>query len=78
MVSIISPMFVKMIALSESSGHLSSSFARIGTQNQKSLKKIMAWAYTMIEPILMILIAFGVLGFFLLMYLPLFKISERF
>ena len=42
MVSIFSPMFVKMIALGESSGHLSSSFARISKQNQESLKKIMA------------------------------------
>ena len=77
-VPIFSPMFVKMIALGESSGHLSSSFARIGTQNQESLKKIMAWANTLIEPVLMILIAFGVLGFLLSMYLPLFKMSERF
>ena len=44
MVPIFSPMFVKMIALGESSGHLSSSFARIGRQNQESMKKIMAWA----------------------------------
>ena len=70
-------MFVKMIALGESSGHLSSSFSRIGRQNQESLKK-MAWANTLIEPVLMILIAFGVLGFLLSMYLPLFKMSERF
>ena len=78
MVPLFSPMFVKMIALGESSGHLSSSFARIGRQNQESLKKIMAWANTLIEPVLMILIAFGVLGFLLSMYLPLFKMSERF
>ena len=39
MVSIFSPMFLKMIALGESSKHLSSSFARISTQNQESLKK---------------------------------------
>jgi type II secretory pathway component PulF len=77
MVTIFSPMFVKMITLSESIGHLSSSFARIGRQNQESLKK-MAWANTLIEPVLMILIAFGVLGFLLSMYLPLFKMSERF
>ena len=43
MVPIFSPMFVKNIALGESSGHLSSSFARIGRQNQESIKK-MAWA----------------------------------
>ena len=78
MVPIFSPMFVKMIALGESSGDLSSSFTRIGRLNQESLKKIMAWANTLIEPVLMILIAFGVLGFLLSMYLPLFKMSERF
>ena len=39
MVPIFSPMFVKMIALGESSGRLSSSFARIGRHNQESLKK---------------------------------------
>lgn len=78
MVSFFSPVFVKMIALGESSGHLSSSFARIGTQNQESLKKIMAWANTLIEPILMIFIAIGVLGFLLSMYLPLFRMAERF
>ena len=78
MVPIFLPMFVKMIALGESSGHLSSSFARNGRQNQESLKKIMAWANTLIEPVLMILIDFGMLGFFLSMYLPLFKMSERF
>ena len=78
MVPIFSPMFVKMIALGESSGHLPSSFARIGTQNQEHLKKIMAWANTLIEPILMILIALGVLGFLLSMYLPLFRMAERF
>jgi hypothetical protein len=56
-------MFVKMIALGESSGHLSSSFARIGRQNQESLKKTMAWANTLIEPVLMILIALVYLDF---------------
>jgi len=78
MVPVFSPMFVKMIALGESSGHLPSSFARIGSHNQESLKKIMAWASTLIEPLLMILIAFGVLGFLLSMYLPLFRMAERF
>ena len=78
MVPFFSPMFVKMIALGESSGHLPSSYARIGMQNQESLKKIMAWANTLIEPVLMILIAFAVLGFLLSMYLPLFKMAERF
>jgi type II secretory pathway component PulF len=77
MVPIFSPMSVKMIALGESSGHLSSSFGRIGRQNQKSLKE-MAWANTLIEQVLMILIAFGVLGFLLSMHLPLFEMSERF
>ena len=38
MVPLLSPMVVKMIALGESSGHLSSSFACIGRQNQESLK----------------------------------------
>ena len=71
-------MFVKIIALGESSGHLSSSFTGIGMQNQELLKKIMAWANTLIESVLMIMIAFGVLGFLLSMYLLLFKISERF
>jgi len=31
----------------------------------------MAWASTLIDPLLMILIALGVLGFLLSMYLPL-------
>ena len=70
-------MFVKMIALGESSGHLPSSFARIGSHNQESLKKIMAWASMLIEPLLMTLIALGVLGFLLSMYLPLFRMAER-
>ena len=78
MVPVFSPMFVKMVALGESSGHLPSSFARIGSHNQEALKKIMAWASTLIEPLLMILIAFGVLGFLLSMYLPLFRMAERF
>ena len=78
MVPVFSPMFVKMVALGESSGHLPSSFARIGSHNQESLKKIMAWASTLIEPLLMILIALGVLGFLLSMYLPLFRMAERF
>ena len=43
MVPIFSPMFVKIIALDESSGHLSSSFAGICRQNKESLKNIMAW-----------------------------------
>lgn len=78
LVPVFSPMFIKMVALGESSGHLSSSFARIGNQNQEILKKIMAWANTLIEPILMVLIALGVLGFLLSMYLPLFKMAEHF
>jgi type II secretory pathway component PulF len=78
MVPVFSPMFVKMVALGESSGHLPSSFARIGSHNQEALKKIMAWASTLIEPLLMILIALGVLGFLLSMYLPLFRMAERF
>ena len=77
-VPLFSPKFIKMIALDESSGPLYSSFASIGRQNQESLKKIMAWADTLIEPVLMFLIAFGVLRFLLSMYLPLFKMSERF
>jgi type II secretory pathway component PulF len=71
-------MFVKMNALGASSSHLSSSFVRIGMQNQESLKKIMAWANTLIETVLMILITFGILGFLLSMYLTLFKMSEAF
>ena len=63
MVPIFSPMFVKNIALGESSGHLSSSFARIGRQNQESLKKIMDWANTLIEPVLITLIALVYLDF---------------
>ena len=78
MVPVFSPMFVKMVALGESSGHLPSSFARISSHNQEALKKIMAWASTLIEPLLMILIALGVLGFLLSMYLPLFRMAERF
>ena len=78
MVPVFSPMFVRMVALGESSGHLPSSFARIGSHNQEQLKKIMAWASTLIEPLLMILIALGVLGFLLSMYLPLFRMAERF
>jgi len=78
MVPVFSPMFVKMVALGESSGHLPSSFARIGSHNQEALKKIMAWASTLIEPLLMILIALGVLGFLLSMYLPLFRMAERY
>ena len=39
MVPVFSPMFVKMVALGESSGHLPSSFARIGSHNQEALKK---------------------------------------
>ena len=78
MVPVFSPMFVKMVALGESSGHLPSSFARIGSHNQEALKKILAWASTLIEPLLMILIALGVLGFLLSMYLPLFRMAERF
>jgi len=78
MVPVFSPMFVKMVALGESSGHLPSSFARIGSHNQEALKKIMAWASTLIEPLLMILIALVVLGFLLSMYLPLFRMAERF
>ena len=38
----------------------------------------MALASTLIELLLMILIAFGVLGFLLSMYLPLFRMAERF
>ena len=59
-----------MLAFGESSGHLPSSFARIGSHNQEALKKIMAWAGTLFESLLMIMIALGVLGFLLSMYLP--------
>ena len=38
----------------------------------------MVRASTLIEPLLMILIALGVLGFLLSMYLPLFRMAERF
>ena len=38
----------------------------------------MAWASTLIELLLMIITAFGVLGFLLSMYLPLFRMAERF
>ena len=54
-------MFIKLVALGESSGHLSSSFARIGIQNQESLKKIMGWVNALIEPVLLIFITVGVL-----------------
>ena len=64
MVPFFSPMFVKLVALGESSGHMSSSFARIGIQNQESLKKIMGWVNTLIEPVLLIFIAVGVLDFY--------------
>jgi type II secretory pathway component PulF len=38
----------------------------------------MAWASSLIERMWMILISLGVLGFLLLMYLPLFRMAERF
>ena len=38
----------------------------------------MAWASTLIEPLLMILITFGVLGFLLSIYIHLFSMAERF
>ena len=38
MVPFFSPMFVNIVVQGESSGHLSSSFARIGVQNQEYLK----------------------------------------
>ena len=44
----------------------------------KNMKKIMAWASMLIEPLLMILIALGVLGFLLSMYLLLLRMAERF
>ena len=78
MVIFFSPMFVNLVALGESSGHLSSSFARIGMQNQESLKKIMGWVNTLIEPVLMIFIAVGVMGFLLSLYIPMFRMAEKF
>ena len=42
------------------------------------IKPIMAWASTLIEQLLMILITLGVLGFLLSMYLPLFRMADRF
>ena len=38
----------------------------------------MACASTLIEPLLMNLIALGMLGFLLSMHLPLFRMAERF
>ena len=38
MVPFFSPMFVNIVVQGESSGHLSSRFARFGIQNQESLK----------------------------------------
>ena len=40
--------------------------------------EITEFSSTLIEPLLMILIALGVLGFLLSMYLPLFRMAERF
>ena len=47
-------------------------------QSQESLKKIMDWVNTLIEPVLMIFIAVGVLGFLLSLYIPMFRMAEQF
>jgi len=70
-------MFAKLVALRESSCHLSSSFARICIQIQKS-QKIMGWFNRLIEPVLMIFIAVGMLEFLLSLYIPIFKMAEQF
>jgi len=44
----------------------------------KNMETIMAGVSTLIEQLLMILIALGVLVFLLSMYLPLFRVAERF
>ena len=66
------------VALGEPSSKLSSSIVRISMQNHESLKKIMGWVNTLIEPVLLIFIAVGVLVFLLSMYIPLFRMAEQF
>lgn len=76
--SIFPPLFIHLIAVGESSGHLAPTFERIAVLYQEKLERRMSFLNSLIEPIFTLILAAGILTVLLSIYLPIFSIAERF
>ncbi len=72
------PIFVHLIAVGESSGHLASAFDRVVNIYEENLEKRMTLLNSMIEPIFILALACGILVILLSIYLPIFSMAEHF
>ena len=72
------PLFVHLIAVGESSGHLVPTFERIAALYQEMLEKRMNLLNSMIEPAFTVVLGLGILIILLSIYLPIFDMAGRF
>jgi len=72
------PLFVHIIAVGESSGHLTPAYDRIATLFQEKIEKRMNIVNSMMEPIFTLSLAIGILIVLLSIYLPIFSMAEHF
>ena len=72
------PLFVHLVAVGESSGHMVPAFERIAALYQEMLEKRMSFLNSMIEPIFTVVLGLGILIILLSIYLPIFEMAGRF
>ncbi len=76
--SLFPPLFVHLVAVGESSGHLVPTFDRIAALYQEMLEKRMNLLNSLIEPIFTVVLGLGILIILLSIYLPIFEMAGRF
>ncbi|MBF0286618.1 MAG: type II secretion system F family protein [SAR324 cluster bacterium] len=72
------PLFVHLVAVGESSGHLAPTFERIAALYQERIERRMNFLNSLIEPVFTLVLAVGILVVLLSIYLPIFSIAEHF
>ncbi|MBF0279093.1 MAG: type II secretion system F family protein [SAR324 cluster bacterium] len=71
------PVFVHLVAVGESSGHLVPTFERIAVLYQEKLERRMNLINSLIEPLFTVVLAMGILLVLLSIYLPIFDFAGR-
>ena len=72
------PVFVHLVAMGESVGNLESAFEHIVELNQEWLERRMNLVTSFIEPLSILIVAFGVLFALISIYLPIFNTAKYF
>lgn len=69
-------LFIRIISIGENSGNLQLSYHQVAEIYENLLKKYVNRINTLLEPILILILAIGVLGILSSIYLPIFQMAE--